>query len=956
MIPRRRPGVSAAADPRQVDSGRHHAFITYARRPADLKFVDELCDELEQRGKRVWVDRADIPPGADWLARIAKGIETASSLIFVVSPSSVASEVCNQELAIALEQNKRVIPVLHQEVDPDALPPALAKLNWIPFTVAGERPQSFEKLVEAIDTDLDWRDDHTRLTVRANEWVSEDRDRSFLLRGRDLRDALRWYADAGAHKESPTPTQLEYVMASRHEAARRQRLGFAAVSVALGVAIVLAIFALVQRSDAIHQTALAQSQLVAIEATDSAVGDVRLQDLLGLAAYSLAPTTQARGALVSATEQPLVRVLPPAVGEVNAVAYSPDGRAIAVGGVHGVALWNAASRTRIGTTLDAAQQVNAVAFTPDGSSIVVAESDGFVKQIRLSDHSVLRRFATDGTAVTGVAVSPSGQDIAAVTGGGSGTGEVFFWVPASNIARHVTPAADAHLLAVAFSPDNALLAVGGAVFPANGGTNGLAVVYHLTSSTQPTQTFSVPGVSLNHVAFSPDGATLAAADGAGNVDLFSPANPSARQLITVGKPVQVLAFAGSSSGLLATGDSSGAIRLWNYRTQQPVGTPLRDGLVVYALAFSPDGRSLAGGGRDGSVFIWSANGRTPIARTIAGGVGIQQLSLNPAATQAATADRDGSANLWNLATGRRIHHFVDHDPHVAITSAEFGPTAGTVALGLTSGEVEFVNAASATPDGSVRQSGKSSPVNDTAFSPDNSMLAVGHASGEVELWNLRPRRLIRTLMQPTGPEAQPDGITALAFNPQGTELVVGSEFHRPKMVPTTPSAASRPIIMDESPFSLVFSPDGSRLYAGDSNGNVEIFDATSLARVGTFPGDGHPIFGETITPDSRTLATVDESGALGLWDLATSQELGVPLVTPATIFTSQFSANGSELVTGDSSGQLVVWPSIIWSEDPAAFRAALCPRLGVNLTKTQWSQYLPAGRPYQAVCPQNPAG
>jgi WD40 repeat protein len=706
MIPRRRPGAPVAADQRQDDAGRHHAFITYARRPADLKFVDELCDELAQRGKRVWVDRADIPPGADWLARIAKGIEAASSLIFVVSPSSVASDVCNQELAIALEQNKRVIPVLHQAVDPDALPPALAKLNWIPFTVAGERPQSFEKLVEAIDTDLEWRDDHTRLTVRANEWASEGRDRSFLLRGRDLRDALRWYADAGTHKESPTPTQLEYVMASRHEAARRQRLGFAAVSAALGVAIVLAIFALVQRSDAIHQTALAQSRLVAVEATDPALGDVRLQDLLGLAAYSLAPTTQARSALVSAIEQPLVRVLPPAVGEVNAVAYSPDGRVIAVGGVHGVALWNAASRTRIGARLDAAQQVNAVAFAPDGSSILVGESDGFVKQFRLSDHSVLRRFATDGSGVTGVAVSPSGQDFAAVTDGGRGAASVFFWVPGSDISRHVIPAASGHLLAVAFSPDNALLAVGGGVFLANGGTNGLAVVYHLTSSTQPTQTFNVPGFGINHVAFSPDSATLAAADGAGKVDLFSPANPSGRQLIAVGSSVQVIAFADAPSGLLATGDASGAIRLWDYRTQQPVSSPLREGLVVYGLAFSPDGRSLAGGGRDGSVFIWSASGRMPLARSIAGGIGIQQLSLNRAATQVATADRDGGANLWNLATGRRIHHFADHNPRVAITSAEFGPRAGMIALGLTTGEVEFVNAASAASAGSVPPSGK----------------------------------------------------------------------------------------------------------------------------------------------------------------------------------------------------------------------------------------------------------
>jgi len=57
-----------ATDGETVDGGtgaddRHHAFISYARRPTDQRFVDELCRELETRGKRVWVDRSDIPRG-----------------------------------------------------------------------------------------------------------------------------------------------------------------------------------------------------------------------------------------------------------------------------------------------------------------------------------------------------------------------------------------------------------------------------------------------------------------------------------------------------------------------------------------------------------------------------------------------------------------------------------------------------------------------------------------------------------------------------------------------------------------------------------------------------------------------------------------------------------------------------------------------------------------------------
>ena len=60
-----------------------------------------------------------------------------------------------------------------------------------------------------------------------------------------------------------------------------------------------------------------------------------VQSLLALEAFSRAPTSQARSALVGAIEEPLIAALRPLAGEVNAVAFSPDGRLVAVGAKHG---------------------------------------------------------------------------------------------------------------------------------------------------------------------------------------------------------------------------------------------------------------------------------------------------------------------------------------------------------------------------------------------------------------------------------------------------------------------------------------------------------------------------------------------------------------------------------------------------------------------------------------------
>jgi len=314
----------------------------------------------------------------------------------VLSPDSAASAVCQQELSIAVEQNKRVIPVLHRMVDPSALPPALARLNWIAFTDEDSRAEALVKLLDAIETDLEWRDSHTRLTVRTNEWLASGRDGSFLLRGRDLRAAEAWYATREGHREAPTAAQLDYLMASRRGASRRQRIVLGAVSLALSVAVVLGVLALVARNQAVHQANLAQSRQLATEASTAAATDVRLESLLGLEAFSRARTIQARSALVGAVEQPLIATMGPTVGTPPADIYgpagSPHGPVVAAATKAGVELWTVATRRRVGT-FDHSTQINGVAFSPDGRLLAVAETDDAVSVYHMPGRKLAYRLA-----------------------------------------------------------------------------------------------------------------------------------------------------------------------------------------------------------------------------------------------------------------------------------------------------------------------------------------------------------------------------------------------------------------------------------------------------------------------------------------------------------------------------------------------------------------------------------
>jgi WD40 repeat protein len=233
------------------------------------------------------------------------------------------------------------------------------------------------------------------------------------------------------------------------------------------------------------------------------------------------------------------------------------------------------------------------------------------------------------------------------------------------------------------------------------------------------------------------------------------------------------------------------------------------------------------------------------------------------------------------------------------------------------------------------------------FSPDGGELAVGHESGLVTLWNVRTRRAVRTVSAgATG--GQNDGVTTLAFNTRGTVLAVSAETGSKLFATAAGGGPGRPLRTTDTIFSLAFTPDDRTLVAGDVEGNVELFDASTLARAGTLAGGGNDIFEVAVSADGQTIAAGDSSGVLWLWDRASEQQLGLPIALGQAITGAQFVADG-RLVTAGASGAITVWPALLSSQRLGSFESDLCPRLAAELTPLQWSLYVP-GQPYHATC------
>jgi hypothetical protein len=120
-------GYQSLSNDRHYKKGNNimsDVFISYTRKDSD--FVRRLHDELSALDRDVWVDWEDIPLTADWWREICSGIEAANTFVFVISPDSIASPVCNMEIAHALQNNKRLVPVVRIQTDEKSAFGALA--------------------------------------------------------------------------------------------------------------------------------------------------------------------------------------------------------------------------------------------------------------------------------------------------------------------------------------------------------------------------------------------------------------------------------------------------------------------------------------------------------------------------------------------------------------------------------------------------------------------------------------------------------------------------------------------------------------------------------------------------------------------------------------------------------------------------------------------------------------
>jgi tetratricopeptide (TPR) repeat protein len=232
-------------------------FLSYSRK--DIKTAEHIHAALQQQGFEVLLDRTDIAPGEDWRARLSQLIHNADAVVFALSPHSAGSNVCGWEVEEAARLGKRILPALISKVEDSTVPKELARLNFISF-LKRNFDGSVADLVSALNVNLEWVREHTRLAELAVVWEKKGKSTAQILRGAALVDAEKWLATKPEDAAVPTVLQRSFIAASRHSATRRQRIGVAGSMAVALFSAGLAIWGEINRREAVAQRAVAVAQ------------------------------------------------------------------------------------------------------------------------------------------------------------------------------------------------------------------------------------------------------------------------------------------------------------------------------------------------------------------------------------------------------------------------------------------------------------------------------------------------------------------------------------------------------------------------------------------------------------------------------------------------------------------------------------------------------------------------
>ena len=454
--------------------------------------------------------------------------------------------------------------------------------------------------------------------------------------------------------------------------------------------------------------------------------------------------------------------------------------------------------------------------------------------------------------------------------------------------------------------------------------------------------------SVNSVAYSSDGQTLAVAGGF--VEIWDV--PARKQIATLQMTGHVLAS--SRGNLLAANSSDGTINVWQAGATNPIHQILvgtrstaspytREGrdavervptsgttnLVhqiqgagdVKVLKFSRDGTRLASLNQQGEVTVWEAE-RWTVVRQVPGPPGYGghdgALDFSPDGHALVFGHADGILHVVDLDTGAANLNIPAHSE--LITAVAWSPTAPILASGsgYLGGPIRLWDANSGKPIGALE--GHTSWITrGLIFSADGRRLYSASGDQTIKIWDVPQQRCLATLRGSSdevyGLALSPDGSTLASASKDGSvafwSALPGAKEEQPRLLPSehgpqTPHSALN------TPHSAAFAPDG-RALAEVREGIVRLRALPALSEMESIPALGTNVNVVAYSPDGALIVSGSDDGWLRVWSCGERRLLqALTSRGPALLYRLGFSSDGLLLMAMEWGGAVTVWNTRTW--------------------------------------------
>jgi WD40 repeat protein len=422
----------------------------------------------------------------------------------------------------------------------------------------------------------------------------------------------------------------------------------------------------------------------------------------------------------------------PALGNINSVAFSPDGSRLALGNSNSSwGIWNVSTGQSLLTGLGHSSILSRVTFDSTGKRLATASEDGTAKIWDTATGLELLTLAGHTSGLEGIAFSPDGVTLASASR--DGTVKVWDISPSGgsewfNLSSHID-----RVWGLAYSTDGTRIATGSRDNTAK-----------LWDAETGEELFTLPGFTFqtSRIAFSPDGKQLLV--NRGTQDEFDATVwdlATRTVLLTLPHDAVVFGAAFSPDGkYVSTSTSDGMAKIWDASTGDLIHELSGHTANIQRVAFSPDGQLLATASEDGTAKVWDvATGK--ILLTLSGHTGaLWGAIFSPNGSLLTTIGNDGTAKLWDSTTGQELFTFTGHNgPVLGVAFSADGQLLATASTDQTAKIWDVSAGASAQP---LTLHGHTGPVLDVAFSPDGTRLVTVSGDGTARVYALNIEDLV----------------------------------------------------------------------------------------------------------------------------------------------------------------------------------------------------------------------